>query len=106
MGSNSEYCYSGGADARIHSWKIPDLNVDPYDGYGEDGSLLWLPPPLSTGASSFPQCPPVPSDAGPGGRRGAHRVPPARVSLEPRVQPVTRVRWAEAGKRWCWGAAS
>lgn len=46
MGSNSEYCYSGGADARIHSWKIPDLNVDPYDGYGEDGSLLWLPPPL------------------------------------------------------------
>ena len=36
MGSNSEYCYSGGADARIHSWKIPDLNMDPYDGYGED----------------------------------------------------------------------
>uniref|UniRef100_A0ABI8AGG7 Striatin 4 n=2 Tax=Felinae TaxID=338152 RepID=A0ABI8AGG7_FELCA len=38
MGSNSEYCYSGGADARIHSWKIPDLNVDPYDGY--DPSVL------------------------------------------------------------------
>lgn len=36
MGSNSEYCYSGGADARIYSWKIPDLNMDPYDGYGED----------------------------------------------------------------------
>ncbi|ELR52662.1 Striatin-4, partial [Bos mutus] len=33
MGSHSEYCYSGGADARIHSWKIPDLNMDPYDGY-------------------------------------------------------------------------
>lgn len=42
MGSNSECCYSGGADARIHSWKIPDLNMDPYDGYGEDSSL---PPP-------------------------------------------------------------
>ncbi|OWK15697.1 hypothetical protein Celaphus_00004643 [Cervus elaphus hippelaphus] len=39
MGSHSEYCYSGGADARIHSWKIPDLNMDPYDGYGEDSSL-------------------------------------------------------------------
>ncbi|XP_046311672.1 striatin-4 isoform X2 [Marmota monax] len=38
MGSNSEYCYSGGADAHIHSWKIPDLNMDPYDGY--DPSVL------------------------------------------------------------------
>uniref|UniRef100_A0A3Q1NM68 Striatin-4 n=1 Tax=Bos taurus TaxID=9913 RepID=A0A3Q1NM68_BOVIN len=38
MGSHSEYCYSGGADARIHSWKIPDLNMDPYDGY--DPSVL------------------------------------------------------------------
>uniref|UniRef100_A0A452VGU2 Striatin 4 n=1 Tax=Ursus maritimus TaxID=29073 RepID=A0A452VGU2_URSMA len=38
MGSNSECCYSGGADARIHSWKIPDLNMDPYDGY--DPSVL------------------------------------------------------------------
>lgn len=44
VGSNSEYCYSGGADARIHSWKIPDLNMDPYDGYGEDSSLPCLPP--------------------------------------------------------------
>jgi striatin 1/3/4 len=40
MGSNSEHCYSGGADARIHSWKIPDLNMDPYDGYGEDSLRL------------------------------------------------------------------
>ncbi|XP_013002379.1 striatin-4 isoform X2 [Cavia porcellus] len=38
VGTNSEYCYSGGADARIHSWKIPDLNMDPYDGY--DPSVL------------------------------------------------------------------
>ena len=46
MGSHSEYCYSGGADARIHSWKIPDLNMDPYDGYGEDSSLSSsFPPP-------------------------------------------------------------
>ena len=46
MDSHSEYCYSGGADARIHSWKIPDLNMDPYDGYGEDSSLpSSFPPP-------------------------------------------------------------
>lgn len=51
MGSNSECCYSGGADARIHSWKIPDLNMDPYDGYGEDSSLLLSAPPL------LPPCP-------------------------------------------------
>ncbi|XP_007941076.2 striatin-4, partial [Orycteropus afer afer] len=38
MGSHSEHCYSGGADARIHSWKMPDLNMDPYDGY--DPSML------------------------------------------------------------------
>lgn len=45
MGSNSEYCYSGGADARIHSWKIPDLNMDPYDGYGEDRPCPFPPLP-------------------------------------------------------------
>uniref|UniRef100_A0A5F8GF64 Striatin 4 n=1 Tax=Monodelphis domestica TaxID=13616 RepID=A0A5F8GF64_MONDO len=33
MGSHSEHCYSGGADARIHCWRIPDLHMDPYDGY-------------------------------------------------------------------------
>uniref|UniRef100_A0A4X2KMN7 Uncharacterized protein n=1 Tax=Vombatus ursinus TaxID=29139 RepID=A0A4X2KMN7_VOMUR len=33
MGTQSEHCYSGGADARIHCWRIPDLNMDPYDGY-------------------------------------------------------------------------
>lgn len=56
MGSNSEYCYSGGADARIHSWKIPDLNMDPYDGYGETAPSPCLPFPhtSSTGVSSFP----------------------------------------------------
>lgn len=65
MGSNSEHCYSGGADARIHSWKIPDLNMDPYDGYGETASSPGLPfptchllgPPrsLSTGSSRHAQ---------------------------------------------------
>ncbi|XP_062996101.1 striatin-4 isoform X2 [Elgaria multicarinata webbii] len=38
MGCNSEYCYSGGSDTRIHCWRIPDLNMDPYDGY--DPSVL------------------------------------------------------------------
>lgn len=61
MGSNSEYCYSGGADARIHSWKIPDLNVDPYDGYGEDGSLLRPAAPLRVRWSLF--VPSVPARA-------------------------------------------
>lgn len=42
VGTNSEYCYSGGADARIHSWKIPDLNMDPYDGYGEDNPVAYM----------------------------------------------------------------
>lgn len=35
MGPGSECCFSGGADACIRSWKVPDLNMDPYDGYGE-----------------------------------------------------------------------
>ena len=51
MGSSSEHCYSGGADARIHSWKIPDLNMDPYDGYGEDSSSHCLPSPHPAAAA-------------------------------------------------------
>ncbi|XP_015279596.1 PREDICTED: striatin-4 [Gekko japonicus] len=38
MGPNSEYCYSGGTDTRIRCWRIPDLGMDPYDGY--DPSIL------------------------------------------------------------------
>ncbi|XP_061452755.1 striatin-4 isoform X2 [Rhineura floridana] len=38
MGCNSEYCYSGGTDTRIRCWRIPDLSMDPYDGY--DPSVL------------------------------------------------------------------
>lgn len=33
MGSNSEYCYSGGVDVCIYSWKILDFSMDFYDGY-------------------------------------------------------------------------
>ncbi|XP_029474998.1 striatin-4 isoform X2 [Rhinatrema bivittatum] len=33
MGFNSEHCYSGGSDSRICCWKIPNLNLDPYDHY-------------------------------------------------------------------------
>uniref|UniRef100_A0ABM5ES26 Striatin-4 isoform X2 n=1 Tax=Pogona vitticeps TaxID=103695 RepID=A0ABM5ES26_9SAUR len=33
MGCNSESCYSGGLDTRIRCWRIPDLSMDPYDGY-------------------------------------------------------------------------
>uniref|UniRef100_H9GIB2 Striatin 4 n=1 Tax=Anolis carolinensis TaxID=28377 RepID=H9GIB2_ANOCA len=40
MGCNSEYCYSGGLDTRIRCWRIPDLSMDPYDGYGRDPNML------------------------------------------------------------------
>ncbi|XP_074872028.1 striatin-4 [Carettochelys insculpta] len=33
MGCNSEYCYSGGTDAQIRLWRVPDLSMDPYDSY-------------------------------------------------------------------------
>lgn len=65
VGSNSEYCYSGGADARIHSWKIPDLNMDPYDGYGETAPSPCLPSPTC--------CP-----LGPLGPLSMNRRPPPR----------------------------
>lgn len=35
MGEDGESCYSGGLDGSIRCWKMPDLNVDPYDNYGE-----------------------------------------------------------------------
>ncbi|KAJ7984308.1 hypothetical protein DPEC_G00363380 [Dallia pectoralis] len=34
MGLDGDSCYSGGLDGTVRCWKIPDLNVDPYDGYG------------------------------------------------------------------------
>lgn len=35
MSEDGESCYSGGLDGTVRCWKIPDLNVDPYDNYGE-----------------------------------------------------------------------
>lgn len=35
MGEDGESCYSGGLDGTIRCWKMPDLNVDPYDNYGQ-----------------------------------------------------------------------
>uniref|UniRef100_A0A8C3JZQ1 Striatin 4 n=1 Tax=Calidris pygmaea TaxID=425635 RepID=A0A8C3JZQ1_9CHAR len=40
MGRDSTLCCSGGVDARIRCWRLPDLDMDPYDGYGG------CPPPL------------------------------------------------------------
>lgn len=40
MGQNGEACYSGGLDGTVRCWKIPDLNVDPYDNYGEIGNTF------------------------------------------------------------------
>lgn len=35
MGEDGESCYSGGLDGSVRCWKMPDLNVDPYDNYGQ-----------------------------------------------------------------------
>ena len=35
MSPTGESCYSGGADATIRSWNIPNSNIDPYDSFGE-----------------------------------------------------------------------
>lgn len=33
MGCDSGLCCSAGLDTRIHCWRLPDLDRDPYDGY-------------------------------------------------------------------------
>ncbi|MGH0114920.1 UNVERIFIED_CONTAM: hypothetical protein FKN15_065844 [Acipenser sinensis] len=33
MGDSGDCCYSGGLDGSVRCWKIPELNVDPYDNY-------------------------------------------------------------------------
>lgn len=38
MGENGDSCYSGGLDGTVRCWKMPDLNVDPYDNYGQSAS--------------------------------------------------------------------
>uniref|UniRef100_A0A8C2FK22 Striatin, calmodulin binding protein 4 n=1 Tax=Cyprinus carpio TaxID=7962 RepID=A0A8C2FK22_CYPCA len=42
MGEEGESCFSGGLDSTVRGWKIPDLNVDPYDNYdpGVESSVL------------------------------------------------------------------
>ncbi|XP_037631177.1 striatin-4 isoform X2 [Sebastes umbrosus] len=42
MGEDGESCYSGGLDGAVRCWKMPDLNVDPYDNYdpGIESSVL------------------------------------------------------------------
>ncbi|KAK7882591.1 hypothetical protein WMY93_028765 [Mugilogobius chulae] len=33
IGEDGDACYSGGLDGMVRCWKMPDLNVDPYDNY-------------------------------------------------------------------------
>ncbi|XP_061575365.1 striatin-4 [Cololabis saira] len=42
MSEDGEFCYSGGLDGTVRCWKMPDLNVDPYDNYdpGIESSAL------------------------------------------------------------------
>ncbi|XP_037534103.1 striatin-4 [Nematolebias whitei] len=42
MSEDGESCYSGGLDGAVRCWKMPDLNVDPYDNYdpGIQSSVL------------------------------------------------------------------
>ncbi|KAM9853204.1 striatin-4 [Aulostomus maculatus] len=42
MGEEGESCFSGGLDGSVRCWKMPDLNVDPYDNYDPsiESSLL------------------------------------------------------------------
>ncbi len=34
MDPTGETCYSGGVDATIRCWNIPNSNIDPYDSFG------------------------------------------------------------------------
>ena len=33
--ATGEHCYSGGFDASIRCWSIPNSNIDPYDSFGK-----------------------------------------------------------------------
>lgn len=48
MGPDSALCCSAGVDARIRCWHLPDLDMDPYDGYGG----CPLPFPLGVGGTT------------------------------------------------------
>ncbi|CAB1347603.1 unnamed protein product [Coregonus sp. 'balchen'] len=40
MGEDGDSCYSGGLDGTVRCWKIPDINVDPYDNYEQSIMVL------------------------------------------------------------------
>lgn len=52
VGRDASLCCSAGADGCVRRWRLPDLNVDPYDGYGgrppppKDPPLIANSPPL------------------------------------------------------------
>lgn len=56
MGESGDSCYSGGLDGSVRCWKMPDLNVDPYDNYGPPSSpaalLALLRPSVSPAVRS------------------------------------------------------
>ncbi|CAF97462.1 unnamed protein product, partial [Tetraodon nigroviridis] len=57
MGENGDSCYSGGLDGSVRCWKMPDLNVDPYDNYGQPSSAATVQPsrsPFSRGVTRPP----------------------------------------------------
>lgn len=51
MGRDSALCCSGGVDACIRRWRLPDLDMDPYDGYG--GFPAALPGERRFGGGTF-----------------------------------------------------
>ena len=63
MGENGDTCYSGGLDGSVRCWKMPDLNVDPYDNYGQPSLPAALQPSHSSFSRGLP-CPPVRPDPG------------------------------------------
>ena len=36
ISGSGEHCYSGGLDGKIHCWKVPSSNIDPYDLFEPD----------------------------------------------------------------------
>lgn len=55
MGRDSSLCVSAGLDGRIRRWRLPDLDGDPYDGYGgchlARGAMALSPPRQGTAAA-------------------------------------------------------
>lgn len=93
MGESGDSCYSGGLDGSVRCWKMPDLNVDPYDNYGPPSSPAAVHPSLQPRGLT-PPSPPSRSGhreqraGGPRGRRVGsdllHLPPPAGLLLRRR----------------------